>query len=175
MIGAEGRDVEDPTVVPGAVLSATRGPLQGAHINKTANTATAAISMIHPEPMPAGSAVLRSSRYRGSRGFSRFGSSLFWHSSQTPGRKPLQNPIVPIVRCARMERDRARPASNDASCDLSYDFAASKPDSCSTREKPGSTGRTRDAISSITVTTLPVPRLRGLAAIVARGRQRRLH
>jgi TRAP-type C4-dicarboxylate transport system permease large subunit len=44
-IGADGRVVDDPTVVPGA---ATRGPLQGAHMNKSPNTTTAAISIILP-------------------------------------------------------------------------------------------------------------------------------
>jgi hypothetical protein len=33
-VGADGRAVDEPVVVPGAVLSATRGPLHGAHINK---------------------------------------------------------------------------------------------------------------------------------------------
>jgi hypothetical protein len=45
-IGAKGRVVDEPTVVPGAVLSATRGPLQGAHINKRPNTTTAAINIM---------------------------------------------------------------------------------------------------------------------------------
>jgi hypothetical protein len=41
--GVAGRVVE-PTVVPGAAVSATRGPLHGAHMNRSAKTATAAIA-----------------------------------------------------------------------------------------------------------------------------------
>jgi hypothetical protein len=51
-IGADGRVVDDPVVVPGAILSATRGPLQGAHINKSPNTSTAAMAAIIPAPIP---------------------------------------------------------------------------------------------------------------------------
>ena len=43
--GVAGRVVE-PTVVPGAAVSATRGPLHGAHMNRSAETATAAIAAI---------------------------------------------------------------------------------------------------------------------------------
>jgi hypothetical protein len=49
--GAAGR-VVDPVVVPGAVLSATRGPLQGAHMNKSAKMKKAAIAAIAVVLMP---------------------------------------------------------------------------------------------------------------------------
>jgi hypothetical protein len=49
--GAAGR-VVDPVVVPGAVLSATRGPLQGAHMNKSAKMKKAAIAAIAAVLMP---------------------------------------------------------------------------------------------------------------------------
>jgi len=41
-IGADGRAVDDPTVVPGAL--ATLGPFHGAHINKSATTAIPTMS-----------------------------------------------------------------------------------------------------------------------------------
>jgi hypothetical protein len=63
-IGADGRIVDDPTVVLGAVSSATRGPLQGAHIKRTAITAAAAISPISPPPMPVRSVRSRLLRFR---------------------------------------------------------------------------------------------------------------
>jgi hypothetical protein len=53
-IGVDGRVVEEPTVVPVPLFSAVRGPLQGAHINKSAKTAIAAISAIIPAPIPLG-------------------------------------------------------------------------------------------------------------------------
>lgn len=49
--GAAGR-VVDPVVVPGAALSATRGPLQGAHMNKSAKMKKAAIAAIAAVLMP---------------------------------------------------------------------------------------------------------------------------
>jgi hypothetical protein len=52
-IGADGRVVEEPTVVPIPLFSAVRGPLHGAHINKSAKTAIAAISAIIPAPIPS--------------------------------------------------------------------------------------------------------------------------
>jgi hypothetical protein len=105
-IGADGRIVDDPTVVRGAVLSATRGPLQGAHINRTAITAAAAMSPINPPPMPVRSERSRLVRFRSLRpeeskfGLVRFRSSLIILHSSRPERKPLQNTIVPILRCA---------------------------------------------------------------------------
>jgi len=53
-IGADGRVVEEPTVVPVPLFSAVRGPLHGAHIHKSAKTAIAAISAIIPAPVPSG-------------------------------------------------------------------------------------------------------------------------
>jgi hypothetical protein len=47
-IGVAGRVVDDPTVVPGAELSATRGPLQGAHVKRIANIQAAAMAAITP-------------------------------------------------------------------------------------------------------------------------------
>jgi hypothetical protein len=49
--GAAGR-VVDPVVVPGVVLSATRGPLHGAHMNKSAKMKKAAIAAIAAVLMP---------------------------------------------------------------------------------------------------------------------------
>jgi hypothetical protein len=44
--------VVEPVVVPGAVLSATRGPLHGAHMNRTAKMKKAAIAAIAAVLMP---------------------------------------------------------------------------------------------------------------------------
>jgi hypothetical protein len=52
-IGADGRVVEEPTVVPVPLFSAVRGPLQGAHINKSATTAIVAIIAIIPASIPS--------------------------------------------------------------------------------------------------------------------------
>lgn len=104
-IGAAGRVVDDPTVVPGAELSATRGPLQGAHINRIANTQTAAMAAIIPPLNPP----LR--RFRSSLRMSL--SSVAAHrinrdnwNGSLPRRGPISRTAAP--RCAIVGRRPAR-------------------------------------------------------------------
>ena len=94
-IGADGRVVEEPTVVPIPLFSAVRGPLHGAHINKSAKTAIAAISAIIPAPIPS----------------RRVGSELvvrlrFWSSSSISSssiahrlNRPREEMCLPQVPC----------------------------------------------------------------------------
>ena len=83
-IGADGRVVEEPTVVPIPLFSAVRGPLHGAHINKSAKTAIAAISAIIPAPIPSrrvGSELVVRLRFWSSSSIS---SSSIAYSSNRP-------------------------------------------------------------------------------------------
>jgi hypothetical protein len=91
--------VEDPTVEPGAL--ATRGPLQGAHINKTAITAAATMSPIRPPPLPVRrSAEPKVSRFKSLRLRSSLSISFLL---KCPQMQPLQNTMVPVLRRDRMK------------------------------------------------------------------------